>query len=416
MEAKKKNKGKITGRFKKWWKKLWRSEDSVSFNIVEVIVVVVIAILFGIIVGCILAYGKGFVRTNDSLYVQELVDTYEGIVDNYYDGVDEETLVNAAINGMVGSLDDSYSYYMDENETFDFNQRVDGSYVGIGATISYSESGNSIIEIFDDSPAEKSGLQVGDIILSVGDTNVVGYQLSELSALLIGDIDTKVKIKVLRNDEEKTVTLTRGTVIIPSVNSQVIDYAEKKIGYIDIDTFAANTYSQFDKQLRKLEEDNIDSLIIDVRDNLGGHLSQVNKILSLFFDKKTVLYQIGTKDTTEKVYSSGKEKRDYDIVVLINYNSASASEILASCFQENYDRATIVGLQSYGKGTIQNAIQLSTGSSLKYTTQRWLTSSGVWLDGIGVTPDEEVGQEDDLYTVLGDNDTQFRRALAILGE
>ena len=157
-------------------------------------------------------------------------------------------------------------------------------------------------------------------------------------------------------------------------------------------------------------------MIIDVRDNTGGHLSQVNKILSLFFDKKTVLYQIETKNNLENVYAEGKDKREYDVVVLINCASASASEILASSFQNNYKNATIVGLQSYGKGTIQNAIQLTTGASLKYTTQRWLTSEGEWLNEVGVVPDESINIEDDYYEVAGNGDTQFKRALEILSK
>lgn len=413
MELKKKSKDYIK-RFKKLFSNTTHSKDKTSFNTVEVVVVIIIAILFGIIVGCILTYGKGFVSTVDDKYVKELIDTYETIVDNYYDDVNEEDLVNAAIEGMVTSLGDAYSYYMNSTQTFNFNQRIDGSYVGIGATISYSEAGNYIIEIFENSPAQEGGLQLGDIILSVDGTSVVGYTLSELSPLLIGDEGTKVKIKVQRDDKQKTVTITRGIVVIPSVGSKLVEDQDKNIGYISIDNFAANTYSQFSKQLKELEKNNIDGLIIDVRDNLGGHLNQVNKILSLFLDKKTVLYQVGTKNDTKKIYSSSNETRKYDIVILINSSSASASEILASSFQDNYKNATIVGTQSYGKGTIQNAIPLSTGASLKYTSQRWLTSTGVWLDGIGVTPDVVVEQADDVYEVTGKDDIQFQRALEIL--
>lgn len=412
MELKKKSKDYIK-RIKKLFSNTIHSKDKASFNTVEVVVVIIIAILFGIIVGCILTYGKGFASTVDDKYVKELVDTYETIVDNYYDNVNEEDLVNAAIDGMVTSLGDVYSYYMDSMQTFNFNQRIDGSYVGIGATISYSETGNYIIEILENSPAQKGGLQLGDVILSVDDTPVVGYTLSELSSLLIGDDGTKVKIKVQRGDKQKTVTITRGVVVIPSVSNKLVENNDKNIGYISIDTFAANTYSQFSKQLKELEKNNIDGLIIDVRDNLGGHLNQVNKILSLFLDKKTVLYQVGTKNDTKKIYSSSNETRKYDIVILINSSSASASEILASSFQDNYKNATIVGIKSYGKGTIQNAIPLSTGASLKYTSQRWLTSTGVWLDGIGVTPDVVVEQDGDVYEVTGKDDIQFQRALEI---
>lgn len=413
--VKKKGKGYIK-RFKKWVKSIIHPEENSSFNTIEVTVVIIIAILFGIIVGCILTYGKGFVRTEDNKYAKELLDTYYMIVDNYYEDVEESDLVNSAIDGMVSSLGDQHSYYMNATDTFDFNQRVDGSYVGIGATVSYAEGSNTIIDIFEDSPASKVGLAVGDIIVGVDDTDVSGHTLVELSNLLVGKKGTKIKLRVKRGDEEKVFTLTRDTVVIPSVSGKVVEVSNKNIGYINIETFAANTYSQFNAQLKDLEKTNITSLVIDVRDNTGGHLSQVNKILSLFFDKKTVLYQIGTKDTTEKVYSSTKDSRKYDVVVLINHNSASASEILASSFQYNYKNATIVGVTSYGKGTIQNAIQLSTGASLKYTTQRWLTADGRFIEGVGVTPDIEVEQAELEYDKLGDTDLQFKKALEILSE
>lgn len=413
---KKKNKSYFH-RFKKWIKKLLHREEQPSFYMVEVTVVIVISILFGIIVGCILTYGKGLAKGTEDKYAKELLATYETIVDNYYGGADKEEIVNAAIDGMVNSLGDQHSYYMDDTETFDFNQRVNGKYIGIGATVSYTEeNGNTVIEIFEDSPADKAGLKVGDRILEVGDTDVSSYTLSELSALLVGDEGTKIRVVVQREDSKKTFMITRGEVVITSVNSKLLDVSGKNIGYIDIDIFAANTYSQFKKSLKALEKENINGLIIDVRDNTGGHLSQVNKILSLFFDKKTVLYQIETKDSLENVYAEGKDKRKYDVVVLINCASASASEILASSFQNNYKNATIVGLQSYGKGTIQNAIQLTTGASLKYTTQRWLTSEGEWLNGVGVVPDESINIEDDFYEVAGNGDTQFERALEILSK
>lgn len=413
---KKKNKNYFH-HFKKWIKKFFHREEQPSFNMVEVTVVIVISILFGIIVGCILTYGKGVAKGTEDKYAKELLSTYETIVDNYYGGADKEEIVNAAIDGMVNSLGDQHSYYMDDTETFDFNQRVNGKYIGIGATVSYTEeNGNTVIEIFKDSPADKAGLKVGDRILEVGDTDVSSYTLSELSALLVGDEGTKVRVVVQRGDSKKTFMITRGEVVITSVNSKLLDVSGKNVGYIDIDIFAANTYSQFKKNLNALEKEDIKGLIIDVRDNTGGHLSQVNKILSLFFDKKTVLYQIETKDNLENVYAEGKDKREYDVVVLINCASASASEILASSFQNNYKNATIVGLQSYGKGTIQNAIQLTTGASLKYTTQRWLTSEGEWLNEVGVVPDESINIEDDYYEVAGNGDTQFKRALEILSK
>ena len=189
----------------------------------------------------------------------------------------------------------------------------------------------------------------------------------------------------------------------------------QRIGYLSIEIFASNTYKQFNKQLKSLEKQGIDSLILDVRDNPGGHLNQINDILSLFFNKKTVLYQIESKGATQKVYSTGNKNRTYDIAVLINGSSASASEILASCFQDNDEHAVIIGTKSYGKGTVQKSFELSTGASLKYTTERWLTAKGAWLNGEGVTPDIVIEQSSEYQTLpTYDVDAQLQKAIEVL--
>lgn len=409
MKLKRKN--NFFSKMKKRFKNLFHLEDKSLFNIPEIVVVIVISTLFGTIVGCILTYGRGIAAGLDNKYVKELINTYDTIVENYYGNISEADLLNAAVDGMVDVLGDQYSYYMNKSETSDFNQTLDGSYVGIGATIQFSETGNKVIELFENSPAEKAGLKVGDIIIGVNGVGVSGYSASELSNLLVGDNGTTVELKIKRGEEVKDFSFMRGIVTIPSVSSKVI---EDKIGYIDIDNFAANTYYQFKDHLTKLEKNKIDGLIIDVRDNTGGHLTQVNKILSMFFDKKTLLYQIETKNGVENIYATGKDERKYDVVVLINYSSASASEILASAFQDNYKNATVVGTKSYGKGTIQSAIRLSTGASLKYTSQKWLTSKGAWLDNKGVVPDVEVKIEDPNYSVTGEKDLQYLKAIEIL--
>lgn len=230
-----------------------------------------------------------------------------------------------------------------------------------------------------------------------------------------GSANSSSNFVFIRDGKNIELTITRDVVDIPSVNSKIIEGNNKSLGYISIDTFASNTYSQFKSNLTSLEKQKIDSLIIDVRNNPGGHLDQVEDILSLFFNKKTVLYQIETKGKTEKVYASSKKTRNYDVVVLINGSSASASEILASCFQENYKKATIIGTTSYGKGTVQKSLELSTGASLKYTTEKWLTSKGTWINDKGVVPDIVVEQSEEYMAAPSDdNDLQLQKALGVL--
>lgn len=404
----------INNAFKKIKNKLWPDEYS-SFNIPEVIMLVIISILFGVIVGCILTYSKAFTVDNSS-YESELLSTYQKIRDNYYDEVSEKELLNAAINGMIGALDDPYSYYMDDSATESFNQKIDGNYVGIGTTVLHDENvGNIVTDIFEGSPADKAGVKAGDIFLSIDGTDVRYMPLKEISNYMKGSANTSSNFVFIRDDKNIEVTITRDVVDIPSVSSKIIEGNNKSLGYISIDTFASNTYSQFKSNLTSLEKQKIDSLIIDVRNNPGGHLGQVEDILSLFFNKKTVLYQIETKDKKEKIYASSRKTRNYDVVVLINESSASASEILASCFQENYKKATIIGTTSYGKGTVQKSLELSTGASLKYTTEKWLTSKGVWINDKGVVPDIVVEQGGEyMANPSDDNDLQLQKALEVL--
>lgn len=412
-KLKKKN-NHINNAFKKIKSKLWPDEYS-SFNIPEVIMLVIISILFGVIVGCILTYSKAFTVDNSS-YESELLNTYQKIRDNYYDEVSEKELLNAAINGMIGALDDPYSYYMNDSETESFNQRIDGNYVGIGTTVLHDENvGNKVTDIFEGSPADKAGVKIGDIFLSIDGTDVRYMSLKEISNYMKGSANSSSNFVFIRDGKNIELTITRDVVDIPSVNSKIIEGNNKSLGYISIDTFASNTYSQFKSNLTSLEKQKIDSLIIDVRNNPGGHLGQVEDILSLFFNKKTVLYQIETKGKTEKVYASSKKTRNYDVVVLINGSSASASEILASCFQENYKKATIIGTTSYGKGTVQKSLELSTGASLKYTTEKWLTSKGTWINDKGVVPDIIVEQSEEYMAAPSDdNDLQLQKALEVL--
>ena len=391
-------------------------ETNTGFNMIEVIIMIIISILFGILVGTVISNTRksvGGVKVSREL--QEFITTYNNVNENYYGKISEKELVNAAIEGMISKLDDPYSMYMDSKETEEFNETVDGSYVGIGATVGVKDNNNYIVSLFEKSPAEKSGLKVGDIFIKVDGKDVKGMDLSKLTSLIKGKENTLVEITVLRDGKEITKTITRSSIDLPSVTSEIITKNNKKIGYIYISSFAANSYKQFKSELLELEKDKIDSLVIDVRSNPGGHLNQVTKILELFMNKKKVLYQVESKGTKTKKYSTTKEKRDYNVVVLIDSASASASEILAAAFKESYDNATIVGMKSYGKGTVQKAYQLTGGASFKYTTEKWLTPKGNWIDKAGISPDVEIRLgEQYKNNPTDENDSQLQKALEIL--
>lgn len=390
-------------------------DNDSKFSIFEVVIIIFISIVFGIIVGYILTYTRSplsSVKSNSKL--SEIISTYNSIKDNYYKEIDDDTLVNAAVSGMIGSLDDKYSNYMDSITTDSFNESVEGSFVGIGITIMYDGEYNKIIAVDDKGPSKKS-LKVDDLIVEVSGKDVRGIYGDDLRKLIRGKVGTTIKIKVLRNNKYLTFSIKRTNIEIKTVKSNYFDVENKKIGYLDVDVISSNTYKQFNKNLKRLENKNIDSLIIDLRDNPGGHLSQTKEILSMFFNKKTVLYQLKDKDAKKKIYSSSNETRSYPIVILVNDGSASASEIITSCFMENYNNIKVVGTTTYGKGTVQQSHQLSTGTSIKYTVQEWLTSNGKSINEKGIKPDEELLMNSEYYSNPTYNtDNQLQKAIEIL--
>lgn len=387
-----------------------KQDNKVSFSLTEVIVIIIIAILFGGIIGSTITLSR--TRGDSKLKTNELSDfivTYNNIVSDYYDDVDKEKLINSAIEGMMNSLGDPYSTFMDSKESEDFNTTVTGEYKGIGATISLIDGNAVVVDIFKDSSAAKAGIMVEDIILKVNNKDVSGMELDKVVALIKEKSYADILIK--RKDEEILFKVKLGNVEIPSVENDIFKKDDKKIGYISIGVFAANTYSQFKEKLNLLESESIDSLIIDVRDNPGGHLEQVSKILSLFLDKKKVMYQVQVNKKKTKVYSYTNEKREYEIAVLINNSSASASEILAAGMKESYG-AILVGNKSYGKGTVQKEYGLSNGASIKYTIEQWLTPNGNSINGKGVSPDLDIDLNSEYYqTFEKEDDNQLQTAI-----
>ena len=389
-----------------------------GFSISEVIIIMVIAIMFGFLLGNIVNFIVFDKNNGDEKELEELVTTYDNIVNNYYDDVNKEELIDAGIQGMINYLDDPYATYFSGEASDDFNQELAGSYEGIGIEVMLSNGVVSVSKVFDNSSAFKEGIKVGDVITKVNDTDINGKTLDEVVSMISGeDSKNKAKITVTRDGEELSFELSKGTIEIPVVSSEIYENNGKKIGYIKIDMFSSKVYKQFNSALKKLEKKNIEGLVIDVRDNPGGYLSEVKNILCLFLNKKHVLYQLQTKDETEKVYGTKKSiDRDYPVSVIINDESASAAEILASAFKESYG-SRVVGINSYGKGTVQSASDLNSGDTIKYTVQKWLTPKGNWVNDKGVVPTDRVEtvlQEGETLTY--ENDTMLQTAISVISE
>ena len=383
-------------------------ESRSGFNTIEMVLIMIVSIAFGVVVGSSLSFFQETKKEEKvSPDLEELVFTYNNILDTYYEDVNADDLLDAAVDGMVSSLGDPYSLYMDRDTTTNFQETVDGSYVGIGIQFGMNEQGQFVVlDVTLHSSAESSGIQKGDVVVAVDGKSVSGLSLDDLANMIEGEVGTTVELSISRGEESLVKKVTRQEVDLISVSSKIYHEEQGNVGYLSLDSFAANTYQQFKEELLDLEEESIDGLIVDVRANPGGHLNQTKKILELFMDKGDVLYQIEAKGKKSKVKDETKDSRSYPIVILIDSSSASAAEILASSFKDSYVDATLVGNVTYGKGTVQKAYTLSNGSSFKYTTEKWLTPKGEWIDAKGIQPDFDVD--------LGTTDTQFEKALEVI--
>lgn len=384
----------------------------------EVIIVMIFSIGIGILMcfgGISIITGKNYLAVTKDL--KKVVDTYYAIVDNYYGELDRDKLIDGAVEGMISSVGDTFTSYSDTDSTSSFDETINGSYEGIGCTVATLENGTiSVIDMFEDSPSYKAGLKVGDIILKVDGESYEGKNSNDISNYIKNSGKSKIVLTVKRDNEEKDISINLSKVEIPHVSGKVIEQDSKKIGYIKISLFASNSYKQFKNKLDELEKSNIDDLIIDVRDNSGGYLSSVTDICNLFLDKGKVIYQLEDSKGKVKKKDTTKEKRKYDIVVLINGGSASASEILASAIKESYG-GDIVGTNSYGKGTVQQTKKLLDGSMIKYTTQKWLTPDGNSINGVGVTPTKVVELNEEYFNnPTTENDNQLQEAIKLILE
>lgn len=384
-----------------------------EFGLLNLILVVILTSIITSITTGVIIYNNE--KNNDltSTYnndkdLQEFLSVYKSILDNYYADVNKTKMIDEAISAMMNYLGDDYTTYMNETETEDLAEKLSGTYEGIGVQLI---EGNRLYKVFDNTPAKEVGLQEGDIIINVNDTDVTKYAASEIAYLIKSSKD-KIIIKVNRNEEELSFSIAKSKLYVPTVDSQVITNENVKTGYISISTFSNTAKEQFETSLSKLENEGIDNLIIDVRDNTGGYLKTASDIASLFLEKGKKIYSLESKDKTEVYKDETSSKKDYKVVVLINGSSASASEILAAALKESYG-ATLIGEKSYGKGKVQQTHTLDDGSMVKFTSAKWLTPSGNCIDQVGLLPDYEVEltlNEDGITY----KDTQLEQALIYL--
>ena len=394
-----------------------KKDENDTYKFKEVLVIMLFSLALGFFtcfsIITIFNGGKSYFTVSKDL--NKFIDAYYTIVDNYYGDLDKDELVNSAIQGMVNSVGDVYTNYSDSDTTTSFLESVEGTYEGIGCTIAQKQTGEIIVvDMFDDGPSAKAGLMVDDIILKIDNIDAEGKTTTELSDYIKNSKNDNITITVLRDSEEKEINVVRDKVEVPTVTSQIFEKDNKKIGYLNISIFSSVTDKQFNTELQKLQKENIEGLIIDVRGNGGGYLSAVTNILNRVLEKDKVIYQLRNKDKVEEKKDTTKECLNIPIAVLVNTGSASASEILASAIKESYG-GYVVGTNTYGKGTVQQTVQLTDGSMIKYTVQDWLTPNGNWVNETGLEPTNFVELSNEYYNnPTTDNDNQLQTAIELL--
>lgn len=320
---------------------------------------------------------------------QALMQVYGALKSNYLNDVSDDSLIQGAIKGMIESLDDRFSYYSSPEAAARRNQDLSGSFEGIGAVLSplnrQTGKGVEIINVYKDGPAWQAGVRRGDVFSQVDGQDVSDLTPSEVADLVRGPKGSMVSLQMLRQGEDEPIEflITRGEIAIVSVESTVL---KDNVGYIHLSTFSnQKLYEQLLEHLGKLEAQGIDSLILDLRDNGGGLLSQGIQVADAFLNSGDIVFQ-RSKGVTQRLASADPEWFDLPMVVLVNDNSASASEIVAGALQEN-GRALVVGEETFGKGVAQNVISLSNGGQLAYVSFEWLTPNRNSISEVGIHPD-----------------------------
>lgn len=348
--------------------------------------------------------------------VDKLDEIYNAINIYYYEDFAKEDLEKSLYKGLVEGLNDPYSVYYTKEEYEDMMVSTTGTYYGIGAGLSQNMDTMivTITKVYRGTPAEEAGLKNGDIIISVEDLDATSMEVSELVQHIRGEAGTKVHMTIYREATEETLEfdVERRHVELPSIEGEML---ENNIGYIQITEFQSKTDEQFEEMLLGLKEQGMQGLIVDVRANPGGLLSSVVNLCDFILPEGLIVYVEDSFGNKEE-YVSDKAAVQIPMVVLIDENSASASEIFAGALKD-FQYATLVGKTTYGKGIVQNIIPLSDDDAVKLTTAKYFTPSGNYIHGVGIAPDVEVeyeytGPVDEDYNKI--YDSQFVKALEIM--
>lgn len=382
-------------------------KKSNGFGLVAVIIIIVItSIVASLATGVIIIYNSSsnFSDVTNDEDLKEFIKVYDTILSKYYDEVDKKGMLNAAEEGMLNFLGDKYTTYLNDEEYQGILDELAATYSGIGIEI----DNNVIVGITKNSPAEKKGLLAGDIIISIDGTNVENLNSSKIGELVKNSNKDTITLVIKRNGENLTFTVEKEKLVNTTIKYSLID--NTTIGYLYISKFSEKLDEQVNLALNEMEKQGMTSLILDVRDNVGGFLNSAYDTASLFLEKGKTIYSLQTSDNELTYKDKTADKKTYPIVILINNSSASAAEVLTAALKDSYG-ATLVGVKTYGKGKVQQVVKLDSGDSVKYTSAKWLTPNGICIDGVGISPDYNVE-----FQINGNIDTQLSKAIELLSE
>lgn len=362
----------------------------------------------GMIIMIVAMVGLFWYYTGRPSSMFEFFRTLEIIESHYAENVDKSAIFDGALKGMVSTLGDKHSTYLGGDLYKDFSAQMSGTYAGIGVYIASTDEGILIAGVMEGSPAEEAGLQRGDILVSIDGTSVEGYQLEDVSKNIRGPVDTSVDLVVRRDGEEKSFTVQRRQIHVPTVAGKMVDGTD--VGYIRVAVFSDGTADDFTKEFTKLREQGMNKLILDLRDNPGGIVEQAVGVASNFVPPNSTIVSYTEQDGKVDQYTAQGTDDPIPIVVLVNENSASASEIVAGAVQD-MKLGPIVGVKTYGKGTVQGVFPVDSASAVKVTVAKYRTTNGREIDGVGIEPDVVVP-----LTPSDPEDSQFEKALEIIQE
>lgn len=380
-------------------------------------------VLTGVLVVALAAGGVKFVQQrqyngvlSDSSHVQK-IEYLEKMIDQEYLGeVDNAELAEGIYAGLVYGLGDVYSRYYTADEYAQETASTDGAYAGIGVSIQKNKNGGvQIAECYEGGPGAEAGLQTGDVITAINDTDVTDMELSDVVSLIRENKDNTIVLTVFRENEEKSreISVDVTDVELPSVFGEMLD---KKTGYIQITQFTGVTPQQYKDMFAELKDKGMERLVIDLRDNPGGLLTSVCDILREILPEGLIVYTEDKYGNREEENCDGKHQLDMPLAVLVNENSASASEIFAGAVQD-HEVGTIVGTTTYGKGVVQELRQLSDGSAVKLTVSNYYTPNGNSINKVGIKPDVEVKLASELLNkdeITHEEDNQLQKALDVI--